>query len=144
MKTFKIYTAGKMGGLEYEDQMLWRWKLELCVRETANNVVFVHPPQYYRYEDNFHKNEREAMQWDLAQIRDSDIVVVDMNTIADSIGTHMELGFIEAINQMGSKHIHVIAIGNPNVEHPWLYEIPLRFENSVESAADYITSYLLV
>lgn len=139
-----------MSGLSYDAQMHWRLELERLVRQKADSagtphyLTFVHPPHYYRYGDGLHKTEREAMQWDLSQIRDSDIVVVDLNTVSDSIGTCMELGFIEAINQMGAKHIHVVGIGQPVIDHPWLHEIPLRIETTVEDAATYIAAYLLV
>lgn len=150
MRTFKIYTAGKMGGLDLPQQMDWRFDLESAVRrEAAANasmyaLSFVHPPLFYRYDKTWHQTEREAMQWDLAQIRDSDIVVVNLDNIADSIGTHMELGFIEAMNQFGNHHIHVIGIGEPNVEHPWLHEMMSRIEPTIADAAVYIAEYLLV
>lgn len=130
--------------------MGWRMELERLVRHKASDaglpyyIVFVHPPHYYRYGEGLHKSEREAMQWDLAQVRDSDIVVADMSSIADSVGTHMELGYAEAINQIGSKHIHIIGVGVPIHDHPWLREVLLRQENTLEEAADYIVNYLLI
>jgi len=144
MRTFKIYTAGQMSGLTYDDQMGWRLELERLVRTISNNVIFVHPPHYYRYGEGMHQTEREAMVWDLAQIRDSDIVVVNLNSISKSIGTHMELGFIEAINQLSTKHLHLIGVGKPDVEHPWLNEVLLRREDTLEQAAAYISAYLLI
>ena len=143
MKIRKIYTAGKMGGLSYEDQMDWRWQLEKQMRAMDADAIFIHPPQYYRYGESLHKTEREAMMWDLSQIRESDIVVVNLNNIADSIGTHMELGFIEALNQTGSKHIYVIGIGQANCNHPWFNEVLHRREDTVNDAANYICTYLL-
>lgn len=124
--------------------MAWRWELERAVRERVENVILVHPPRYYRYDASFHKTEREVMQWDLSQIRDSHIVVVNLENISQSIGTHMELGFIEALNQTGDQHIYVIGVGIPDVDHPWLNEILHRREDTVAEAADYITTYLLV
>lgn len=144
MKNFKIYTAGKMSGLSYDDQMDWRRELERRVRTISDNVVFIHPPHYYRYGVGMHQSEREAMVWNLSQLRDSDIVVVNLENIGSSIETHMELGFIEAMNQMSTKHIHLIGFGKPDVEHPWLNEALLRREDTLEQAAAYISAYLLV
>lgn len=144
MKTYKIYTAGKMSGLDYDEQMDWRWKIESLVRVMSDNVIFVHPPRYYRYGASLHKTEREVMLWDLNQIRESDIVVVNLDNIKDTVGTHMELGFIEALNQTGNKHIFVVGIGKPDVDHPWLNEVLFRREDTVEKAASFISSYLLV
>ena len=144
MKTYKIYTAGKMSGLSYSEQINWRLQLENAVRNrTDRHVIFTHPPHYYRYGEGLHQTEREAMTWDLNQIRDSDIVVVRLDDIGDSVGTHMELGFIEAINQMGNHHIYVIGVGQPNIEHPWLNEALFRREKTMQDAAEYISTYLL-
>ena len=144
-RTFKIYTAGKMGGLTYEQQMGWRKQIETLIRNRSDaNVVFVHPPEFYRYGENLHKSEAEAMEWDLAQIKDSDIVIVDLSTIADSTGTHIELGVANVMNQFGYKHIHIIGVGKPNTEHPWIPLCLLRQEDELEDAADYISDYLLI
>lgn len=137
-----------MGGLSFEQQMKWRTKVEKLINEKIVDkdlkVKFIHPPMFYRYGENWHKNEREVMVWDLSQVKDSDIILVDLSTISDSIGTHIELGVAEAMNEFGYKHIHVIGIGSPNIDHPWIPLCTLRMEDTVEKAVDYITNYLLV
>lgn len=150
MRTYKIYTAGKMGGLSIEQQTQWRLSLEHAVlnliEEQGLNiqVCFVHPPLYYRYDKNWHQSEREAMQWDINQIRNSDIVVVNLDQIESSVGTCMEMGYIEAINSIGMHHIYVIGIGESDNHHPWISEIQLRQEPSIDKAARYIVDYLLI
>ena len=145
LKTFKIYTAGKMGGLSYDDQMYWRHKLEELVKErTYKNVVFVHPPEYYTYGATKHKTEHETRMWDLSQVKSSDVVVFDLTTISDSIGTLMELATVDAMNQFGYKSIYAIGVGIPNTDHPWINDCLLRQEYTLEDAADYIARYLLV
>ena len=132
-----------MGGLTYAQQMKWRNQLESMIRTRTNkNITFIHPPMYYQYDDNC--DESEKMKWEISQIKDSDIVVVNLSTISDSIGTHIELGIIEAMNQFGYKHIHVVGLGNPDTDHPWIPLSILRQEETIEDVADYITEYLLV
>lgn len=97
---------------------------------------------FYQYGNE--TNEREAREWEISQLRDSDIVVVDLTTIADSIGTHIELGIIEAMNEFGYKHIHMIGIGKPNADHPWIQTGLLKQVDTPEDAADYIVNYLLL
>lgn len=144
-KTYKIYTAGKMGGLTYDEQMSWRKQIEKLIRDRTNkDVEFVHPPRFYQYGRGFHKTEREVRMWDISNVKDSDIVIVDLSTISDSIGTHIELGVIEAMNEFGYKHIHLIGVGKPNTEHPWIMDGLLRWEESLEDAAEYIATYLLI
>lgn len=143
MKTYKIFTAGKMGGLSYYEQMKWRKDFETTLRSRCDkSLTFVHPPMFYQYGDEI--NEREAREWEINQLKDSDIVVVDLTTIADSIGTHIELGIIEAMNEFGYKHIHLIGVGEPNVSHPWIQMGMLRQESTLEDAAGYISTYLLL
>lgn len=143
IKTYKIFTAGKMGGLSYDEQMKWRNNLEMILRARCDkSFTFVHPPMFYQYGDEV--NEREAREWEINQLKDSDIVVVYLDNIADSIGTHIELGIIEAMNEFGYKHIHLIGVGKQNVDHPWIQMGMLRQENTLEDAADYISTYLLI
>ena len=132
-----------MGGLSYADQMKWRNSLETILRSKCDkNIIFVHPPVFYQYGDEI--NEREAKEWEISQLRDSDIVVVDLATINDSIGTHIELGIVEAMNMFGYKHIHIIGVGKPNVNHPWIQMGIFRQEDTLEDAADFIIDYLLI
>lgn len=131
-----------MGGLSYAEQMKWRNHFETVLRARCDkSLTFVHPPMFYQYGDE--TNEREARMWEINQLKDSDIVVVDLTTIADSIGTHIELGIIEAMNEFGYKHIHLIGVGEPNISHPWIQIGLFRQENTLEDAADYISTYLL-
>lgn len=142
MKTFKIFTAGKMDDLTYHEQMCWRLEIETTIREhTDRMVTFIHPPQYFDYNS---PNQKLAKQWGINQIIDSDIVVIDLSTIKDSISTHIELGIIEAINNIHSKHIYVVGIGKPNVEHPWIDSSIFKQVDTIEEAAEFITNYLLI
>jgi len=143
--SIKIYTAGKMSGLSYTEQTAWRIDFEEALLSKAScKVTIVNPPMYYNYLSQNHNSEAEVKEWDLNQVRDSDIVVVNLQGIESSIGTHFELGFINAINSFGGKHIYVVGIGNPKKLHPWIDLSMFRCEPDVESAADYIANYLLV
>ena len=141
----KIYTAGKMSGLSYGEQMNWRSEFEKALLSKASvPVTVVNPPAYYNYLADNHNSEAEVKEWDLNQVRDSGIVVVNLNDIESSIGTHFELGFINAINSFGNKHIYVVGIGSAEKLHPWISLSLFRCEPDVESAADYIANYLLI
>lgn len=145
MKAYKIFTAGKMGGLDYEQQMSWRTEVENLITSASDKpITFVHPPMYYQYKENDSDNDIESKIWETNQLKDSDIVVVDLSTIADSIGTHMELGIIEAINSTSNKFIYVVGIGKPNINHPWISQCVFHREDTIKEAADYIVSHLLI
>ena len=141
----KIYTAGKMNGLSYEQQLSWRMRFQTELENRSDQLItFIHPPLFYNYGATRHKTEREVMEWELNQIRTCDIVVVNLNEVNSTTGTHMELGFINAMNMIGNKHIYVVGIGSTRNVHPWIECSMLRVEPTIESACDYIAEYLLM
>lgn len=141
----KIYTAGKMSGLTLEQQMQWRTELEYKLRKFSEvKIEFIHPPLFYNYEKTYHKSEAEIKEWELNKIRECDIVVVNLDGIGSSVGTHFELGFINAMNMFGNKHIYVIGIGDTENLYSWIELSTLRIEPDVDSACQYINDYLLV
>lgn len=142
----KIYTAGKMAGLTYNQQMEWREKLERLVREkTDKPVTFIQPPKFYSYSYPSHKTEKEVMDWDLEHLKECDIVAVNLEGVTQSIGTHFELATANAINQTGHKHIYTIGFNKSDQNlHPWIELSLHRYEETIEQAADYIVEYLMV
>lgn len=144
-KTYKIYTAGKMSGKSYAEQMQWRKYMERVICEqSGKTITFVHPPMFYNYNEPFHKTERELYEWELSQIISSDVVIVDLRDIRDSISTHMELGAVAAANIVGNKRIFVVGIGELDSDHPWIKESTFRIEKDFDAAAEYISDYLLI
>jgi hypothetical protein len=85
------------------------------------------------------------MEWELSQVRDSDIMIVNLEGISESVGSHFEMGVAWSMNHFGNKHISVIGINENNEElHPWIEESFLRVEDSLSGAADYISEYLII
>ena len=146
-KTFKIYTVGKMKGVPIEEQMSWRTELEtkLCGVRRFDEVTFIHPPDYYCYEENYQQSEREIKQWELSQVRSSDILVVNLDGINDSVGAHFELAAADAVNGAGNKYIYVIGVGKSKEPlHPWIEDCLLRQEDTIDDAVEYITKYIMM
>lgn len=150
--SYRIYTAGKMAGLSCGEQMAWRKQIETAIRRAADtagisksDIIFIHPPEFYQYGQTYFQSEKEVKDWDLNQVRNSDIVIVNLDTVETSIGTHYELAMVDAVNAFGNKHIFVIGIGRKGKElHPWIEESLHRRESDYDDAADYIVNYLLV
>ncbi len=143
----KIYTAGKMKGLSFSQQMWWRSSYEDLVLDYAEKAglkspVFVHPPNYYNYEENLHKSDREIFDWEMMQLRSADILVVNLNDIEESVGTIMEVSAAQTINRMGG-NIFILGIGWSECLHPWIRDSCLRIEDGTEGAAKYTVDYLL-
>ena len=140
----RIYTAGKMSGTSFADQMRWRLALAEGVRRrTDGNIKFLHPPLYYNYVAMSQKTESEIREWELNMLRKCQVMVVDLAEVESSIGTHMELGFANAINMFGN-HIFVIGIGSTEGLHPWIRDSLFRVEPDIDSACEYIAKYMTV
>jgi hypothetical protein len=146
MKEFKIYTCGRMSGISYTEQMEWRNTIQRMIEfRTNRKVTFIHPPMFYGYHDNLHKSEREIRDWELKQICESDIVIVNLDGIMLSVGSHMELGAVCGANIAGNKQIMVVGFGKSDeLLHPWIELGMLRYEEDMVDAVDYIAKYLLV
>ena len=142
MERYKIFTSGKMSGLSHLEQMEWRRKLEQTIRlKTDKKITFIHPPLFFDYDFS---DQRAAKEWELNQIMESDIVVFDLSNIKDSIGTHIEMGVIHAVNRLPGKHITTIGIGKANTDHPWIKYGFFYSVDDIEEAADFIVTYLLI
>lgn len=141
MSVLNIYLSGGMGGLSFEEQVGWRNQIVDTI--TSDNFltvkpIFFNPPYFYTPSNNYHKTEKEVMEFDLYKLRKSDIVIVNFN-VPNSIGTAMEL--------MLAKEYHIPIIGI-NIEHkelhPWLIECCGRMCDSTEEAIEYVKNYYLV
>lgn len=145
MKQFKIYTIGNMDGVVIDEQMGWRLSIEHLIKErSSENITFVHPPIYCNYYMNEFKNKQEEKAWRLHQIQDSDIVIVNMKNIDDNVDAYYELGYIDAVNAMCNKHIYIVGVGKPISENSLAWASLFRHEETLESAAEYVASHLLL
>ena len=146
MKEFKIYTCGRMNGLSYEEQMKWRNAIQEAIElRTDRKVTFIHPPLYYGYHADLHKSEREVKEWELKQVCESDVVIVNLDGVMQSVGSQMELGTVCGANIVSNKQIMVVGFGKSQESvHPWIELSMIRYEEDIIDAADYIAKYLLV
>lgn len=141
METCRIYLSGGMSGLTEEEQTVWRKKIRDAVMfedyKYEKRPYFFDPTQHYSIFENEHKSEREAMEYDLYKLRNSDLVVVNFNA-SNSIGTTMELALAK------EHRIPVIGINTDGKElHPWLIECCTRMCDSLREAVDYLIDYYL-
>lgn len=140
METVKIYLSGSMMGVSFEEQSKWRQKVMDAINfqyEHEKKAVFFNPVQYYNFKEKQHKSEKEIMEFDLYNLRNSDIVVVNHNNVW-SIGTAMEL--------MLAKEMHKPIIGwNSSGEdlHPWLSESMTRLCDSLKDTVEHIVEFYL-
>lgn len=141
MDSVKIYLSGGMTGLSYDDSIKWRNKIKDAIKFGDYNLgktpIFFNPPEFYSPEHNYHKSQREAMEFDLYELRNSNVVIVNFNA-PNSIGTAMELMLAKEY------HIPVIGINKDGYDlHPWLLECCTRICDSMAECVEYIAEYFL-
>jgi hypothetical protein len=144
MKTIKIFTVGESNGLTLKYQLDWRLKLskEIENRNDGKYIInFVHPPYYFN-----DKNAKlhEMINWEINQINDSNIMVVDLSTASNSIRMLLELSIAQTINNTSNKHIYIIGFGDSKIKHQWFDSFLFHKCKNIIETAEYITTYLLI
>lgn len=141
MRTNRIFIMDK----DYERIGCWGTKVSNAISSFSDKTItYIYPYEYYQYKDEVVQNNTEVMRWEINQLRDCDIVIVDLSTIRDEIDTHVELGVINAINSMGNKYIYVVGIGKSNTKNPWILQSVFHSEDTIKDMAKYISHYLLI
>lgn len=138
IETFKIYEAGKMTGISFEESDCWRKEVKdyFYEHEYFQNVIVINPNDYYNFNEILHKTEKEIIRFDLNKVRTSNLILVNLD--GDSIGTSMEL--------MTAHDLHIPIIGfsiDSTSIHPWIEYVCDRICDSMEEAIEYIEKYYL-
>ena len=116
-----IYLAGKMSGLNKNDYCKWRSELTDALIDKSfligSSIQIINPTDYFDFDDMDKHLEKEVMQFDLNMVRQSDIVIVNVGGVSESIGTAIELYEANRLD------IPVIAYTEGDVNnniHPWI------------------------
>ena len=141
METIKIYLSGGMGSLSFEEQSKWRKQITDAIKfgdyDYEKKVSFFNPVDYYTFEEKRHKTEKEIVEFDLYNLRNSDLVIVNFND-SKSIGTAAELAIAYDM------HIPVIGINKDKQElHPWLIEFTTRMCEDIREAVEHVVDFYL-
>jgi nucleoside 2-deoxyribosyltransferase len=140
MEIVKIYLSGSMAGVSFEEQSEWRQRIIDAINyqyEHNKKAVFFNPVNFYNFEEKQQKSEKEVMEFDLYNLRNSDIVVVNFNNVW-SIGTAMELMLAK------EKHIPVIGWNSSGEElHPWLNECVTRLCDNLRETVEHVVEFYL-
>lgn len=119
MRDFRIYLAGAMTGLSWDEQYNWRQNVKRLLLEVNENLNLevINPCDFYNFKDPSHDSELEIMKYDLRLVKQSDLIIVNLQKGKDftSIGTSMEL--IVAYEN----NIPILGICENKEElHPWV------------------------
>lgn len=141
METVKIYLSGGMGNLTFEEQSKWRNQVINAIKfgdyHYEKKPVFFNPVNFYNFQEKYQKTEFEVMEFDLYNLRNSNLVVVNFND-EKSIGTAMELMLAKEL------HIPIIGLNKDKKEiHPWLECSCNRICNDMKELVSHIVDFYL-
>ena len=133
-----------MSGLSFSEMNTWRVCVKTNLQQVAENsganVRVINPCDYYQYDLKKHQSELEIMNYDLARVRESDLVIVNLDRLSTSIGTIIEC--YEAYK----KEIPVLAFGEredyENL-HPWIQCCITRYEKNYRECINYISDFYI-
>ena len=144
MKELTIYEAGKMSGLGLQQMLTWRIELTKELEDVAEmvgvKVNAVNPVNYFNFVQKRHQTESEIMKFDLSKVKQSDIVIVNMDGLNTSIGTCIEL--YEAYK----REIPVLAFGSNKLYeelHPWVQCCITRHDKTYKETVNYIKEFYM-
>ena len=87
-KHLKIYLAGKMSGLTFQQMNSWRWELKDKLIDAAEKagytITVINPVDFYNFKEKKQQSEEEVEDYDLAHVISSDIIVVNLNGLNSS------------------------------------------------------------
>ena len=145
MDVFNIYIAGAMGGVPYETYKPRRNNIKNGLVNYYNSnsnsypylLYVTDPSDYYNYDNQVHKTEKEVMNFELNKVRNSNLIVVDFYE-SYSLGTMTELTIAH------EHRIPIIGINDQdNILHPWQIEMCERIFDSIDDAVMYIGEFYL-
>ena len=137
MMSKKIYLSGGMTSLTPDEYIMWRERFKNAVTITyGKHPSFFDPTMFYQPNTGSYKSEREVMDYELDQLRHSDLVVVNFND-PHSIGTAMELAIAR------ENRIPVIGLNVNGELHPWLSECCIRMCSTFKELVEYVVDYYL-
>lgn len=140
----KIYLAGAMechGNSVYPTY----WRNE------AKKILFefdcISPLDFYNYGETDYYKSSEVMRFDLWQLKECDIVLVDLNRIRESLGTSDEILYAYLLGKPIIGFVNKVFPTVKDLEsyvHSWKYEQVSRIETGTDAfqkACEYINYY---
>lgn len=137
MSKIKIYLAGKMSGLSFEQMNAWRDTATKMFNHYSDRIITENPCKYYNFQlDPKNYTEHEIKYFDLWLVKNCDIVLVNLEN-PDTIGTAIELH--EAHDNWNKP---VIGFGISKTPcHPWMELSLTKKCETMEDAIDHILTF---
>lgn len=126
----------------------WREECKKWFAENCENVKCISPVDYYNYGNNESKTGLEIMRFDLNKVKNSDLILVDMNCLRKTIGTNDEIFYAYMLGKpiIGFIDNEVNGMELENLIHPWKFWQTARIEvgqDAMKKAMLHIKDYYL-
>ena len=139
--SYKIYLSGAIGCYEKSNSDYHKtWRKDVVDMFGASIDDCFDPTKFYNYNDSSY-TEKEVMRYDLKQLKNSNIVLVNLDSIDMSTGTAQEILYAYLLD---IPIIGFIEDEESTYIHPWIREEVDKIfvgENSKDEAVDYIKTY---
>ncbi len=124
----------------------WRRYVKDFFEKNTDDYRVINPTDYYQYGKNYHKTDKEVFRFDLRKVSNSDIVLVNLNDIRESIGSCIEVyeAYKNNIPVVGFLDDELPVEKIIKLIHPWIYCCVDRIEtgkDSLNKALNYIIDY---
>lgn len=144
MRELVIYECGRMSGLSFEEMNNWRVSLKTAITQVAENIGInvrvINPVDYYNFREPKHQSELEPMKFDLARVKESDLIVVNLDGLKTSIGSIIEC------YEAWKNNIPVLAFGSKQDYenlHPWVQCCITRHDKNYRECINYISDFYM-
>lgn len=146
MKSVYLIGAMQIYGNRSEKAKGWRDKVKDYFIKYSSNFECISPTDYYEIGSDYHKSACEVMRFDLRKVKESDIVLVNLKDIRQSIGSNDEIFYAYMLGKPIVGFIQEKFTGEKLIDyiHEWKYEQIDRIEtgeNALEKACEYIKNY---
>lgn len=140
MRHKTVYLAGGMTGLSLEEANEWRRHIKDLIEDVAPHVSIVNPIDHCWFDsvEFGFITEREAMELDLYKLSKSELMIVNISSAPNSIGTNIEIGYAVA------KGIPILALNESGIKlHSWHKDLMHKvFTNMDDLIAYYVRHFL--
>lgn len=142
----KVFLSGGMSNIPEEDSKKWRRLFKQSKYKNissayyADQYIFINPTTLYKPSEPYDPIvEKEAMEYDLYWVKQSDIIIVNFNSLS-SIGTAQEVMYAHILNK---PIVGMIEEDKYDQLHPWYKEECIKiFKYKPEELEDIINEII--
>lgn len=139
-KPIMIYLAGACKNVPDEGRE-WRERATKMLVQSADwqssEIKIINPLDFFSYGEQKHKSHKQVKNFYLDKIRHCDVILVNLDNSAESVGTGME------VQCASENRIPIIGFGTQNI-YPWISEVDCQVTfDTMTGAIDYIRDYYL-